>query len=178
MPIIPKFKLPDGYDFIDPHVVTAAIADQSLYGGADISQEEDARGVLYTAMCARKISTNKFGFRVFYLDGAVWRENAETQPFCSGRGEIGVRMASGKMGWVAWEGNAFFYGDVAGAAPFVPQGRVPTPIPADGAIDVLYQGVYVPADLDTPAEVALRVQKQLDAIQELGELLKQARVLI
>lgn len=51
-------------------------------------------------------------------------------------------------------------------------------IPPDGAIAALYQGVYAPADLDTPQEVALRVSKQLAALNELVDLLKAAGVLV
>jgi hypothetical protein len=51
------------------------------------------------------------------------------------------------------------------------------PIPPGGALASLYTGVYVAADFDTPAETALRVQKQLDAIQELVKLLQDACVL-
>lgn len=54
---------------------------------------------------------------------------------------------------------------------------VPVLIPVGGAISQLYTGVYTALDFDTPAETALRVQKQLDAIQEAIELLKQAGVL-
>jgi hypothetical protein len=56
--------------------------------------------------------------------------------------------------------------------------RPAVPIPAGGAIAQLYTGVYTALDFDTPAETALRVQKQLDAIQEAIALLQQAGVLV
>lgn len=133
----------------------------SAYNGATITRVVDKSGAEYIGACT-KDGAGVFGFRVF-RNGV----NVPLAPFCSGRGSIN---ADGH--WIAWEGAAYFTGIIPG---FVP--RMPTLIPLNGAIDSLYDGVYTPQDFDTPAEIAVRVQKLLDALQELIALQKQAGVL-
>ena len=133
------------------------------YGGATITRVIDGAGAVWIGMCAKR--NGIFGFYVF-KNGA----NVPISPFCSGRGSV-----SKDGTWIAWEGSQHFEGALPGFVP-LPH-SAPIAIPADGALAQLYIGVYVAADFDTPAETALRVQKQLDAIQELTELLKRAGVL-
>jgi hypothetical protein len=138
------------------------------YGGATITRRVDGSGALWVACCA-KSSAGRFGFYAF-RNG----ESVPLQPFCSGRGTIhddGV--------WIAWEGSTKYEGNLPGWMPKATGGGRPAvAIPPAGALAALYTGVYAPADFDTPAETAQRVQKQLDAIQELTELLKAAGVLV
>lgn len=143
----------------------ATFAGFDGYGGATITRVVDGAGAEWIGCCARD-GAGKFGFRVF-KNGV----NVPIAPFCSGRGSIN---ADGR--WIAWEGSHHFSGSLPGFTP-LPAGA-PVAIPAGGAIAALYTGVYVAADFDTPAETALRVQKQLDALQELVELLKKAGVLV
>jgi hypothetical protein len=134
------------------------------YGGATITRVIDGAQAEWIGMCGKM--DGRFGFY-------VWRNsvNIPLTPFCTGRGSI---EENGH--WIAWDGSVYHTGALPG---FVPARRAddPVPIPAGGALTQLYTGVYVAADFDTPAETALRVQKQLDAIQELTELLKRAGVL-
>jgi hypothetical protein len=51
------------------------------------------------------------------------------------------------------------------------------PIPPGGAIANLWPHLYTPAELDTPEEVTIRINKFKSAFLELLELLKQAGVL-
>jgi hypothetical protein len=97
----------------------------------------------------------------------------------SGRGSVWVSFLDGRGRWIGFEGSILHSGDLPGFVP-IPKGaaRPPIAIPVGGAIDALYTGVYQPTDFDTTAEIANRVQKQLDAIQELTELLKAAGVLV
>lgn len=140
------------------------------YGGATITRVVDGAGAEWVGCCARD-GAGKFGFRVF-RNGV----NVPIAPFCSGRGSI---SADGR--WIAWEGSRHFSGPIPGFAPIVLTSgatRPPVAIPVGGAIDELWDGVYAAKDFDTAAETALRVQKQLDAIQEIVELLKKAGVLV
>lgn len=136
-----------------------------LYGGATITRVVDGAGVEWIGCCGKN-SAGLFGFYVF-KNGV----NVPTQPFCTGRGSI---ERNGH--WIAWEGSTYHTGALPGFVP-LPSGAA-VPIPPDGAIAALFTGVYVAADFDTPAETALRVQKQLDSIQEVVELLKVAGVLV
>lgn len=56
--------------------------------------------------------------------------------------------------------------------------RLPVQIPPNGAIAALWHGEYTEAEFDTPEETALRVEKQLKALNELVDLLQQGGVLI
>ncbi len=112
----------------------------------------------------------------------------------TGRGEQDIQWYDGDDWAIAWQGNTFNFDIVPAFVRFPsipslagritaletgrPIGAAPIPIPPGGAIDALWTGVYTAADFDTPAEIAIRVQKQLDAIQELVALLKVAGVLI
>lgn len=67
---------------------------------------------------------------------------------------------------------------VPGWMPFAGAARPPVEIPPNGAIAALWHGEYTGAEFDTPEETALRVEKQLKAINELVDLLRLAGVLI
>jgi hypothetical protein len=137
------------------------------YGGATITRRTDGAHAEWIACCC-KDSIGRFGFFAFRNS-----QNVPLQPFCSGRGTI-----DDDGWWIAWEGSTKYQGQLPGWTPKPTAAGAAVPIPAGGAIDALYTGVYQPADFDTTAEIANRVQKQLDAIQELTELLKQAGVLV
>jgi hypothetical protein len=62
-----------------------------------------------------------------------------------------------------------------GSAP-APAGS-PVPIPPGGAIASLWPHLYTPAELDTPEEVTIRINKLKAAVLEAIALLKQAGVL-
>jgi hypothetical protein len=135
------------------------------YGGATITRRVDGAGAEWIACCARG-PDGYFGFYAF-KNGV----NVPLSPRVSGRGSI-----HDDGYWIAWEGSTKHQGVLPG---FVPVSKgAPVAIPAGGALAVLYTGVYVAADFDTPDETALRVQRQLDAIQELTLLLQKAGVLV
>ena len=138
------------------------------YGGATITRRTDGANAEWIACCARG-PDGFFGFYAF-KNGA----NVPLSLRVSGRGTIhddGV--------WIAWEGSTKHQGQLPGWTPRPAGGHNgAVAIPPAGAIMALYTGVYVPTDFDTPAEIANRVQKQLDAIQELTDLLKAAGVLV
>lgn len=136
------------------------------YGGATITRVIDGAGAEWIGCCAKH--NGLFGFYVF-KNGV----NVPISPFCSGRGSI-ERNGT----WIAWESSTHHTGALPGFVPLPSGGESPpVPIPNGGALASLYTGVYVAADFDTPAETATRVQKQLDAIQELVALLQAAGVL-
>ena len=135
------------------------------YGGATITRVVDGAQAEWIGMCGKM--GGRFGFY-------VWRNsvNIPLQVFCTGRGSI---EENGH--WIAWDGSVYHTGALPGFVPVAGKGA-PVAIPPGGAIASLYTGVYTAADFDTPAETALRVQKQLDAIQEMVELLKHAGVVV
>jgi len=67
---------------------------------------------------------------------------------------------------------------VPGYVPFVLEGGgvAPQVIDKGSPIDVLYHGVYQPSDLDTPAEIALRLSKTNAAVHQLIAILTAAGV--
>lgn len=146
----------------------ASVPGYDLYGGATITRVIDGAGAEWIGCTARRLSDSRFGFTLFRNGVEV-----EYQPFCAARGTI-----SEDGHWIAFNGKLYYSGPIPGFVPLPNNARPPVVIPPNGAIDNLYDGVYVPADFDTPAEIALRVQKQLDALQELVALLKKAGVLI
>lgn len=145
------------------------------YGGATITREVDGAGAVWIGCCAEP-SGGRFGFYVF-KNG----QNVPISPFCSGRGSI---SRSGT--WIAWEGNTHHTGALPGWTPLSGADLPPTPptagmpvaIPPGGSLASLYTGVYVAQDFDTPQETAQRVQKLLDALQELTDLLTKAGALV
>ena len=90
---------------------------------------------------------------------------------------FGKKNAGGAMQYQSWEALI----ERAAFAPAIVRpastDRPPIPIPPAGALSALYTGVYAPTDFDTPQEIATRVQKLLDAIQEQTDLLVAAGVL-
>lgn len=193
-----KFKLPKGYSFEpsdEGDTQDILIGGQRLYGGADISDAWDADGTHWT-WCLATGPDGKFRYRAFAQPaGAAAYTERPLPDSVDGRGNADVQWYDGKAHYSAWMGAQFYQNAVPGFASFpsIPSldqriaaleaggggagGRVAVTIPIDGAIAALYRGVYMPTDLDTPAEVALRVSKQLAALNELVALLKAAGVL-
>lgn len=189
-----KFKLPKGYSFAPPDDDTQdiLIGGQKLYGGADPSDAWDADGTHWT-FCNATGPDGKFRFRAFAQPAGVASYSERPIPdSVDGRGNADVQWYDGKAHYTCWQKDQFYQNAVPNfkAFPSIPSlaariaaleagggVKVPVEIPADGAIDVLYSGAYAPTDLDTPQEVALRVSKQLAALNELVGLLKAAGVL-
>ena len=159
------------------------------YGGADVSDGTDAKAVFYKGLCARRLDRkgmpDEFCFRVFKaVPGATVFEEVPLQRICTGRGQIGIHLTYDDRGrllatwrWRAWEGN-HDYGDVIpGFEPFVitavdTRAFQPIYVGAQAPSRVLYHGHYVPTDLDEIAELVLRFNKLLDAVNEHYEILR------
>jgi len=156
-----QLTFPDGFDLSDlvqPEPVMSADGHWYFVVYGKLSQGASAK----TYVCRWKI-------------GQAVVEFAALEQYCSARGSP---ASDGSRLWLMAHdsGKRLCMQTVP---DFVPPhaGRAAVPIPPGGAIDSLFDGVYTAADFDTPAETALRVQKQLDAIQELVALLQAAGVL-
>jgi hypothetical protein len=196
-----RFKLPKGYSFEPPTADAQAqgvlVGGQRLYGGADISDAWDASGAHWT-FCLATGPDGLFRFRAFrQKQGEASYTEQPLPDSVDGRGNADVQWYDGKAHYSAWMGAQFYQNAVPNFVPFpsipalqaqidalkagVVGGSVtahsPIPIPPDGAIAALWHGSYTGAEFDTPPEVALRVGKQLAALNELIALLKAAGVL-
>jgi hypothetical protein len=138
------------------------------YGGATITCVVDGSGAEWIGCCAKKQSNGAFGFYAF-KNGV----NVPLAPFCSGRGSL---CMDGR--WIAWDGAVWYMGALPGFVPLPAGQKAPTQIPPNGAIAALWHGEYTGAEFDTPEETALRVEKQLKALNELVDLLKLGGVLV
>lgn len=175
--------LPPGWELENGATDVPSPGQQSTegYGGATMNWALDGAQVWFLGCCAKKDGGPLY-FSIFKLQNNAL-VNVPLSGAGTGRGWLDV-ASDGWMYWSSWEGSSI--------RPYGPPARVPdavrassgssggagVPIPAGGAISQLYTGVYVAADFDTPQETATRVQKQLDAIDELIVLLKTAGVLI
>ncbi len=147
----------------------------------------DGAGIAYIAGIAANDNIPKgdparFRFSVFRIQasGLSYLPLEDEAAGLSGAGEIYTR-SDGQGRYRCTSNKIAYDGTIPGFVPFAKTtsgANCPNiPIPPAGAIAGLYTGIYKATDFDTPAETALRVQKQLDAIQEMVELLKQACVL-
>lgn len=142
----------------------------------------DGAGVEYLAGIAAydnlpKTDPGRFRFSVFRVGAGGVLAYLPLEDEASGLGGAGtiyVRSSDGTGRYSCASAKAAYDGAIPGFVPLAP--RVPVAIPPDGAIAALYQGVYSASDFDTPAEAALRVGKQLAAINQLVELLIAAGV--
>lgn len=76
------------------------------YGGATITLAIDGAGTEYVAFCARKQSTDTFGFYIIHIASG---SEVPYSPFCTGRGTI---SNSGR--WIAWTNKDFYKGMISG----------------------------------------------------------------
>lgn len=131
------FQLPAGYTLYTPAELSNAVPDtvqsaigvpgQTLYIGADISQEYDALGTWFVACNARN-RAGEHEFRVFRKSQTDEQFSEVTLPAdhrVSGRGEIGFNRFYGTLRYIAWrDDKQFVAGDIPGHAPFnVTQGN-------------------------------------------------------
>ncbi len=147
----------------------------------------DGAGVAYIAGIAANDNIPKgdparFRFSVFRIQasGLTYLTLEDEAAWLTGAGEIYTR-GDGQGRYRCTSNRVAYDGPIPGFAPSSPVTggvRPPVAVPIGGAIDELWDGVYQAKDFDTAIETAIRVQKQLDAIQELVELLKQAGVLV
>lgn len=196
---MPPFKLPHGYSFTPPaDHPSVLIGGERLYGGADVSDAWDSEGTHWT-FCNATFA-GLFRFRAFAQKQGETGYTERTLPDTNvdGRGNADVQWYDGRAHYSAWQGAQFYQNAVPGFVPFpsipslqaqidalkggavggTPAPRAPIPIPADGPIAALWHGVYTAAEFDTAPEIALRVGKLLNAVNELVGLLKAAGVLI
>jgi hypothetical protein len=147
----------------------------------------DGAGALYIAGIAANDNypqgnPARFRFSVFHIQasGLNYLPLEDEAAGLTGAGEIYTR-SDGQGRYRCTSNKIAYDGPIPGFAlltkPTSGANCPNIPIPPGGALASLYTGVYVAADFDTPAETALRVQKQLDAIQELVKLLQDACVL-
>lgn len=87
-------------------VAQVTTPDMSQYGGATITKAKGGNNHKYVAFCAKRLSTDKFGF---YIINATLNIALDYQPFCDGRGSIDVFG-----GWIAWSGVDYFEGTIPG----------------------------------------------------------------
>lgn len=191
-----KFKLPKGYSFEPPEddEQSVLVGGQKLYGGADISDAWDADGTHWT-WCLATGPDGKFRYRAFAQprDAAAYTERPLPDAV-DGRGNADVQWHDGKAHYSAWMGSQFYQNAVPGFAPYpsIPSldrrittlekgggggGGPPVAIPLAGAISALWPYLYGPAEVDTPEEVAIKLNKLKAAFIELVDLLKAAGVL-
>ena len=169
---------------------SAGVPGIIFYGGATVTRAHDATGQLYTCCCAKDAASGKFGLYVLNGDTPILIRPVR------GRGSVWISLFDGHAYWVGFDGNAPPQGGpIPGFAPFVSLialaerlaaveagggggARAPLAIPAGGAIASLWPHPYTPAEVDTPAEVAIKLTKSNAAVLEMVELLKAAGVLV
>ena len=157
--IIPPLILPNGHSTMGAPPPSVALSnDGTAYYGVQT-----------------KVNGGAYAFRV-YVQSPGTAPATPLETGIRGQGRLnetcGMLIASG----CAQTGDgkpviAFVVPGFVGAAL---EARAPIVITPDSAIGRLFTGVYQPSDLDTPAEVALRVSKQLAAIHQLVGLLETA----
>ena len=161
MTIIPTLILPGGHSTMGaPPPCLALSADGRAFYGVQTKGNGSA-----------------YAFRVYVQEpGTAPATPIETG--IRGQGRLnetcGLLVASGCA--VAGDGKPVTTFVVPGFVGEAAERKEAIVITPDSAIGRLFTGVYAPADLDTPAEVALRVSKQLAAIHQLVGLLETAGV--
>ena len=124
-----------------------------------------------------KVNGSAYAFRVYVQAPSTAPAHA-VETGIRGQGRLnetcGLLVASGYA--KAGDGKPVTPFVVPGFVGDVAERREPIVITPDSAIGRLFTGVYKASDLDTPAEVALRVSKQLAAIHQLVGLLETAGV--
>lgn len=155
-------------------ISSATIPNYAMYGGATVTSQHDKSGAVFVGACAKKLSTNYFGF-------FIWKNDVEVMQGPTGRGSIWTSLFDGIMYWTAWEGSSRLEGKVPFAAAFPPSGSAygkAVPIPPDSIINELWLIPYTPAEVDTPQEIAPKFTKTNEIIAAILDLLKKAGVLI